>query len=254
MAEAEIDEMWSFVSRKAHDGSGMPLIINWCRLSVCLGTHQDEVFVQLKALSRALRLRPGEGIAGQALATMAPVLVEDAAREPRFLRCEAALASGYVAVLCTPLIAQSKPVGTLQLYASAEHQYSAELLPLVQAISEQLAVAIANARLHESVRASEVEYRSLVENTPRLIFRLDLDGHCIFVNRTLQIMLGWPSQTVVSAARLRDFLGHPDDWPEAALTRALARGDRSRGGVPFAASRWQLAVVSAHGVSVAARR
>ena len=172
--------------------------------------------------SRALRLRPGEGIPGQALATMAPVLVEDAVQEPRFLRCEAALASGYGAVLCTPLIAQGKPVGTLQLYASAEHRYSAELLPLVQAVSEQLAVAIANARLHESVRASEVEYRSLVENTPRLIFRLDLDGHCIFVNRTLQIMLGWPSQTVVSAARLRDFLGHPDDWPEAALTRALA--------------------------------
>jgi PAS domain S-box-containing protein len=172
--------------------------------------------------SRALRLRPGEGIPGQALATMAPVLVEDAVQEPRFLRCEAALASGYGAVLCTPLIAQGKPVGTLQLYASAEHRYPAELLPLIQAISEQLTVAIANARLHESIRASEVEYRSLVENTPRLIFRLDLDGHCIFVNRTLQIMLGWPSQTVVSAASLRDFLGHPDDWPEAALTRVLA--------------------------------
>jgi two-component system NtrC family sensor kinase len=172
------------------------------------------------AASRALRLRPDDGIPGQALATMAPVLVEDPAQEPHLLRREATLASGYVAVLCTPLIAQGTPVGVLQLYASDEYQYSAALLPLVQAISEQLAVAIANAHLHQSVRASEAEYRSLVENTPRLIFRLDLDGHCIFVNRTLHIMLGWPSHTVVSAARLRDFLGHPDDWPEAALTRA----------------------------------
>jgi PAS domain S-box-containing protein len=172
------------------------------------------------AASRSLRLRPGEGIPGQAFVTKAPVLVEDLGREPRFMRREAALASGYVAVLCMPLIAQGTPVGTLQLYASAEHQYSAELLPLVQAVSEQLAVAITNAHLHQSVRASEAEYRSLVENMPRLIFRLDLDGRCIFVNRTLQIMLGWPSQAVVSAAHLRDFLGHPDDWPEAALTQA----------------------------------
>jgi two-component system, NtrC family, sensor kinase len=172
------------------------------------------------AASRALRLRPGEGIAGRALTTMAPVLVEDPAREPHFQCREAALASGYVAMLCVPLIAQGKPVGILQLFSSPEHQYAVELLPLVQAISGQLAVAIANAHLHANVRASEGEYRSLVENTPRLIFRLDTDGHCIFVNRTLQIMLGWPSQTVVSAAHLRDFLGHPDDWPEAALTRA----------------------------------
>src|SRR5262249_35778085 len=88
------------------------------------------------AASRSLRLRPGEDILGQAFATKAPVLVEDLGREPRFLRHEAALASGYIAVLCTPLIAQGTPVGTLQLYASAERQYSAELLPPVQAVSE----------------------------------------------------------------------------------------------------------------------
>jgi two-component system, NtrC family, sensor kinase len=174
------------------------------------------------AASRALRLRPGDGIPGQALASMAPVLVDDPAQEPHLLRREAVLADGYVAILCSPLIAQGTPVGTLQLYASAEHRYSAELLPLVQAVSEQLAVAIANAYLHQSVRASEAEYRSLVENTPRLIFRLDLDGHCVFINRAVQDMLGWPSQAVLSAARLRDVLGHPDDWPEAALARALA--------------------------------
>ena len=204
--------------------------------------------------SRALRLRPGEGIPGQALATMAPVLVEDAGQEPRFLRREAALASGYVAVLCTPLIAQGKPVGTLQLYASAEHRYSAELLPLVQAISEQLAVAIANAHLHQSVRASEV-------GVPQPGGEHATADFSPGSGRPLHLCQPDPADHVGVAQPDRRQRRAPARLPRAPRRLArgrpdpsTGRGDRSRGGVPFAASRWQLAVVSAHGVSVAARR
>jgi PAS domain S-box-containing protein len=118
-------------------------------------------------------------------------------------------------------MAQSKAVGTLQLYGSAERRLSREILPMVQATSEQLAVAIANAHLHQTVKASETEYRSLVENIPKLIFRLDPEGRCVFVNRAVQTILGWPLPAVIGAPRLRDFLGHPEDWPAAAMVRVL---------------------------------
>jgi two-component system, NtrC family, sensor kinase len=174
------------------------------------------------AASQTQRLRVGEGLIGRVLTTQSPRLVEDLSREPLFLHREAALASGYQALLCVPLLAHTRPIGTIQLYGGTAHRWSPEILPLVQATAEQLAVAIANAHLHQSVKASEAEYRSLVENTPRLMFRLDLDGRCVFVNQAVQAMLGWSSQAVVSAARLSDILGHPDDWPEAALAQALA--------------------------------
>jgi two-component system NtrC family sensor kinase len=167
------------------------------------------------------RLQPGEGLLGQALAAQAPLLVEDLSREPRFSRPTAALASGYQSLLCVPLMAQTNPVGTLQLYGNAERRLSPEIIPLVQATAEQLAVAIANAHLHQTVKASEAEYRSLVENIPKLIFRLDLHGRCVFVNHAVQSMLGWPNQAVLNAPRLQDFLGHPNDWPEVVLTRVL---------------------------------
>jgi PAS domain S-box-containing protein len=173
------------------------------------------------AASITQRLRPREGIAGRALATQAPVLVEDLRQEPLFLRRQAALASGYQALLCVPLMAQSQPVGTLQLYGNAEHRLSPDSLPLIQAMSEQLAVAIANADLHQTVRTSEAEYRSLVENIPKLIFRLDLQGHCLFVNQAMKSLLGWPTEAVVHASRLRDLLGHPEDWPAAPLQQVL---------------------------------
>jgi PAS domain S-box-containing protein len=167
------------------------------------------------------RLQPSEGLFGQALAAQAPLLVEDLSREPLFPRRELALTSGYEALLCMPLKAQTKTVGTLQLYGSGERNLSRDSLPLVQATAEQLAVAIANAHLHQTVKASEAEYRSLVENIPKLIFRLDLHGRCIFANRAVQTILGWPPPAVMGAPSLRDFLGHPDDWPETAMARVL---------------------------------
>ncbi|MGH8067102.1 MAG: protoglobin domain-containing protein [Candidatus Entotheonellia bacterium] len=173
------------------------------------------------AASLTQRLQPGEGLFGRALAPQAPVLVEDLRQEPLFLRRELALASGYKTLLCVPLMAQTKTVGSLQLYGSADRHLSREILPLVQATSEQLAAAIANAHLHQTVKASEAEYRSLVENIPKLIFRLDLQGHCVFVNLAVQTILGWPPPAVMGAPRLQDFLGHPDDWPDTALARVL---------------------------------
>ncbi|MBI3328732.1 MAG: PAS domain S-box protein [Nitrospinae bacterium] len=177
-----------------------------------------EGFVQA---SRSLPFRPHEGIPGRAFASEETVLVEDVDEEPQFLRREAARAFGYRSLLCTPLLAHGTPIGTLQIYAQARHGLTLEMSPLVRAIAQQLAVAIANAHLHQTLKTSEAEFRSLVENTPRLIFRLDPHGRCTFVNPAIQTMLGWPAQALLRSPSMRDLLGHPDDWPEGALSLAL---------------------------------
>jgi PAS domain S-box-containing protein len=173
------------------------------------------------AASRTQQLRLDQGIPGRALAAQVPVLVEDLRRKPLFLRRELALASGYKTLLCVPLTAQTKAISTLQLYGSAEYPLSPDIVPLVQATAEQLAVAIANAHLHQTVKASEAEYRSLVDNIPKLIFRLDLHGRCVFANGAVQTILGWPPSAIMDVPLLRDCLGHPDDWPETAIARVL---------------------------------
>jgi PAS domain S-box-containing protein len=74
----------------------------------------------------------------------------------------------------------------------------------------------------QTLTASEAKYRSLVENTPLLIFRLDLQGRCTFVNKAIESLLGWDAGALIEASRVWDLIGHPDDWPEAALAKALA--------------------------------
>ncbi len=179
-------------------------------------------------MSRALRFHPEQYLLGRVFATQTTVLVETLADQGEFLRRDIALAHGYRSLLSTPLIAQGAPLGTLQLYGQDERCCRPETLPLIHSIAEQLAVAIANARLHETVRDSEAEYRSLVENTPRLIFRLDPHGRCVFVNQTIESMLGWEAQELFRAQTMRDVLGFADDWPEAAIAAAL-RGEVIKG-------------------------
>jgi PAS domain S-box-containing protein len=172
-------------------------------------------------LSQHLRFQPGECTLGRVFVTQTPMLVENLAEDRSFLRRDMALACGYRSLLSAPLIAQGTPLGTLQLYGQDAHCCPPDALPFIHSIAEQLAVAIANARLHESLKISEAEYRSLVENTPRLIFRLDPRGRCVFVNQTLQSLLGWEPQELFAAESMRDRLGFPDDWPEAAIAGAL---------------------------------
>ena len=188
----------------------------WLRWEASYGLVEEFV----KA-SRPLRFQPGESVPGRAFAAQAPVLIEDLGAEARFSRPEAAVACGYGALICSPLLVQSIPLGALQLYGRGDQSFPLQTLPFVQSIADQLAVAIANARLHQSVKAAEAEYRSLVENTPRLIVRLDPHGRCTFVNKAVQSMLGWETQALLHAPQLRELIGHPDDWPEAALTRVL---------------------------------
>jgi hypothetical protein len=88
------------------------------------------------AASLTQRVQPGEGLLEGVLAAQAPVLVEDLRQEPLFLLREQALASGYETLLCVPLMAQAKAVGTMQLYGSADRRLSREVFPLVQATSE----------------------------------------------------------------------------------------------------------------------
>ena len=57
-------------------------------------------------------------------------MVNNLRQEPLFLRRELALASGYETLLCVPLMAQDRVVGTLQLYGGAERPCRVRACPL----------------------------------------------------------------------------------------------------------------------------
>jgi len=86
---------------------------------------------------------------------------------------EMLLNEGMCTYVGVPLIAQEELIGTLNLGANRPHAFTHEQLDIVREVTNQLAVAIQQARLHEQVRlhAAELEQR-VAERTAELSERV----------------------------------------------------------------------------------
>jgi len=78
-------------------------------------------------------------------------------------------------------------------------------------VGQQIAVAVANARLYEETQQSEEKYRSLVNTTNDLIFTVDVEGRILFANPSAKAFTGYePEETI--GHHFSEYM-HPDDVP-----------------------------------------
>jgi sigma-B regulation protein RsbU (phosphoserine phosphatase) len=99
---------------------------------------------------RTIRLPIGKGIAGAVAATGEPILLHDAYSDDRFDR-SLDQASGYRthSMLCVPIKNRNdKTVGVLQLLNKRSGPFGDADLRFLDAISDHMAIAMENARLH----------------------------------------------------------------------------------------------------------
>jgi PAS domain S-box-containing protein len=85
---------------------------------------------------------------------------------------------------------QGRPVGVLSVAHQAADCFSPAQLDVLEQYSVNAAVAIENARLHESIRRSEERYRSLFQNALEIVLTLDLQGRIVSWNRAALLFLG----------------------------------------------------------------
>jgi PAS domain S-box-containing protein len=166
------------------------------------------------------RMRPGEGVAGYVFATATPMVLKDAARDPRITR-PIVRDAGVHALACVPLMAAGTCLGVL---TTATRHPDRELpvdLELLQAIGDQLGMAIENTRLfEENLRA-----RHLWEST----FNAISDGISVHthdlrlakVNRALTRILDLPPEQLIGKPCCWVMLNRDDPLPECADRRAL---------------------------------
>lgn len=107
--------------------------------------------VGTEAFRERTRLRLGEGLPGLAAQTGSPVVVHDLASDARFLRHEVRKL-GFQTFCALPLRHRDETVGVLAVAArDREALSSGAERRLLEAVGEQVAIAIENARLHERV-------------------------------------------------------------------------------------------------------
>lgn len=99
---------------------------------------------------KGLRLKRGEGLAGQVAETMEPVLVSDVTKDPRRAsRFDAS--TGFVtrSILCVPMVNKGKCIGCLQLVNKLGGQlFSERDLHLSMSLAGQSATVIENSQLY----------------------------------------------------------------------------------------------------------
>jgi putative nucleotidyltransferase with HDIG domain len=102
---------------------------------------------------KTIRLKKGEGIAGWVAAHHQSLIINDVQSDSRFFK-GADEKSGFVTknMLCVPVKTKQKPVGVLQAINKKDTAFNNEDLDILTALSNQVAVAIENARLYDELR------------------------------------------------------------------------------------------------------
>ncbi|MCS6803888.1 MAG: ATP-binding protein [Acidobacteriota bacterium] len=164
-------------------------------------------------------LKPSEGLAGQVYVSGEPLVVRDAARDPRVTRSVVAKFNVH-ALACVPLIAVGKVIGVLVTASYDPERAIADDLELLECIGLQLGMAIENARLlAESTYASklwESTFNAIQDGIS--VHRPDLQ--IIKANQALSRILDQPLDTLVGSSCCLAILGRQGSLPDCADHRA----------------------------------
>jgi len=150
---------------------------------------------------REIRIPNTAGIAGSVFTTGLPVLIPDAYADPRF-NPDVDKKTGYRTrnILCAPIRTRSHQiVGVMQLLNCIDGDFTDENLLLLEAVTSQAAVALANARMLEEIKrareeeahmhdvvtsiSSELQLRPLLKKIVGVISELlEADRSTVFLN------------------------------------------------------------------------
>src|SRR5262249_14172228 len=131
-----------------------------------------------------------------ALALGKPVLIKHLVNDDRISDHEWVAREGLVSYAACPLVLEDKLVGLMALCSA--QPLTEQIAQEMGSVANGISLCIERKRSEEALDASEVKYRSVVENIKEVIFQLDEFGHWTFLN---------PAWTAVTGFEVKSTLG-----------------------------------------------
>jgi len=163
--------------------------------------------------------------AREALRTRRPIVIDNAADDPRVNRkAREVLSIGGVTYL--PLLTGSQSFGLLILVTRRSRAWRAAEVHLAQHFANFASVALENVRLLNRLTETENRLKSLVEHIPAIVYLCDFDPpyHSIYVSPQIETMLGYSPSEWLNDPDFWMKIIHPDDvTPPKGLKDEAAR-------------------------------
>lgn len=142
-----------------------------------------------------------DGITGLAISSRRVVVTQDYVNDDRFWDPERRRLNaehlGTTSVVAVPMFGADCPLGAFCVFDRRHRAFTEFELALLRALADHAAFAIENARLNRVLAAAEARYRFLVERSPDGIWSIDAHGAFIFVNETLERLVGWSAGDLI---------------------------------------------------------
>ncbi len=182
------------------------------------------------------RQRLGTGLTSWVIENKKPLLITDFNRIPAGVPKPELYGTMKMPAswLGVPMLIGNRSIGVICVQTYQPRAYGEEELLLLTTIAEQVAVAVQNARLYETVaqelverrhteqnlRESEEKFRNLAEQSPNMIF-INCRGRVVYANRKCEELMGYTREEIY--AEEFDFLRLIDPEDVVRIKAAFAK-------------------------------
>lgn len=125
---------------------------------------EPKVALQYGEKTSMLNIRIGEGLVGYSVLHKEPVLVNDVSKDPRYIP----VVEDVCSELVIPLLLKDRCIGVFDLESPEPNAFTQRHVEILGILASQAAVAIENARLYETVTASELRLEREIEFARRV--------------------------------------------------------------------------------------
>lgn len=165
---------------------------------VCSYYDKDKTFLRkFEEESGKLSFSKGEGLPGYAWKTKNSVWINTLAREPFFTRRNLALELGIKSGMAVPIPLNNEVIAVLCFYMLKEHNEDKRIVDMITAVAGQLGMLLKEKQTEESLKESELRFRSLVESSPEAIILSDSNGNIISINSGTERMFGYTAKEMM---------------------------------------------------------
>jgi PAS domain S-box-containing protein len=133
-------------------------------------------------------------LSGDVYQSGAPLAIEDASTDERFVGADAILAAGFAAFLGVPLAGPEGAVhGVLALYARRPRTWRPDEIDALRALAANTSAALSNAELYSRVVLEKERSLAILANVADGIVAVDRDGNVVLWNAAAETITGVPA-------------------------------------------------------------